>query len=594
MEKQRDIFDRELMNKNNKRGSNRKSKKKGESVKVKNLRENIEEYKTKINNLETHTNYVFERIAAYKASDSNEEIRCRVLKYIVKWINIDPSTDSFLRERYWQYLLYGLQDKQSEKVRIIALEQLMELFDYQHKFHGKPKRSGGRGKGNKGKNGRVMVSGYGDKLDDTRKVVLGPFWDRINATVHGLLKDKSENVVKCAIEFINVLLRGDMLGAEDGDCILNYIFDESDEIRQVSANFIFHDTFDDQAVLKAYESNVNKEKDEERDEEKQEDIKLRVKDVNKMKDDIVEIIQLMKDRVIDLNLRVNSLLNSEKQRVGDNGKLLKENALYRNYVQVSDYIVQSMSSKLPVLREWDVLFGVLRDADIVEERQKERGIVKEGGDGDGIQDMNIKHYIDDEGQTILCYLILSCIKMVRNKLDIECRDVKVKRGRKSKENELELRELALGKLKGCILGHLSKLLDIYQADVFKLYPLVKIIELVPIDTFNSVKSKEGLNEILKSLKIIFLRHDTPFIDYKWREDMESNSDGDSNMDELEVNDDMDSEEREEMEMKIRQKELKVLKKCIKGSIDNELVNEIGKGFTYLCNNEYQYKEFSGR
>eukprot|EP00486_Rosalina_sp_Unknown_P011227 CAMPEP_0201582922 /NCGR_PEP_ID=MMETSP0190_2-20130828/92238_1 /ASSEMBLY_ACC=CAM_ASM_000263 /TAXON_ID=37353 /ORGANISM="Rosalina sp." /LENGTH=160 /DNA_ID=CAMNT_0048023853 /DNA_START=125 /DNA_END=603 /DNA_ORIENTATION=- len=144
--------------------------------------------------------------------------------------------------------------------------------------------------------GNIIAENAEDQLDKTRKEILEPFWDRISGTINALLKDKDAVVVKKAIEFINILLRGDMLGADDGDCILNYIFDENDEIRQVSAQFIFHDTFDEQAVLKSHESTMPQSDDE--DEEKKDgEIRLRVKDKSKMKDDVVEIIQLMKDRV---------------------------------------------------------------------------------------------------------------------------------------------------------------------------------------------------------------------------------------------------------------------------------------------------------
>ena len=34
-----------------------------------------------------------------------------------------------------------------------------------------------------------------------------------------------------------------------------------------------------------------------------------------MKDDVVQIIQLMKDRVVELNIKVNQLLEAEKKRI---------------------------------------------------------------------------------------------------------------------------------------------------------------------------------------------------------------------------------------------------------------------------------------
>merc|ERR1712228_1021609 len=157
--------------------------------------------------------------------------------------------------------------------------------------------------------------------------------------------------------------------------------------------------------------------------------------------------------VVDLNIKVNALLDSEQERLSKRkqGLILKENALYRNYVQIADYIVQSMSNQLPVLKEWSILFQMLRDADNNEEREKERNMTAANKNDDEVEEMNIKHHIDDEGQTILCYLILSCIKSVRKKLDVEVRNVKQKRGRKAVKLQEEQRQNALDCLTECIL-----------------------------------------------------------------------------------------------------------------------------------------------
>eukprot|EP01084_Bolivina_argentea_P102352 183379_1 len=55
--------------------------------------------------------------------------------------------------------------------------------------------------------------------------------------------------------------------------------------------------------------------------------------------------------------------------------------------------------------------------------------IKNINNDDNVEEMATKHLIDDEGQTILCYLILSCIKEVTNKLDEEVKNVKLQRGR---------------------------------------------------------------------------------------------------------------------------------------------------------------------
>ena len=260
MEKLQEQLEQEKikLTQNKRRGSPRKKQKIKirETSRMKQLNQNIEDYKLKIRNLQTHTNTIFEKIAAYKASDASPLIRCMVLQHLVKWINIDPSTDSFLTTTKYQYIFYGLQDKQSSKVRATALECMMDLFDFEKKFHGnihkrKPKK---KKQPQRDDDGNIIAENAGDQLDKNRKEILEPFWDRIRDTVNALLKDKDSVVVKKAIEFINILLRGDMLDVDDGECILNYIFDENDEIRQVAAQFIFHDTFDEQAVLKTHEA----------------------------------------------------------------------------------------------------------------------------------------------------------------------------------------------------------------------------------------------------------------------------------------------------------------------------------------------------
>eukprot|EP01084_Bolivina_argentea_P036400 67354_1 len=83
------------------------------------------------------------------------------------------------------------------------------------------------------------------------------------------------------------------------------------------------------------------------------------------------------------------------------------------------------------------------------------------------------------------------------------------------------------------------------------------IKLIPINIFNSVKFEQSLTKILNNLKFIFKRHDTPFIDYKYN--------------------DNDDNERENVEMQIREKELLYLKECIRSCIDSE----IAFGSSYL-------------
>merc|ERR1711971_864329 len=276
--------------------------------------------------------------------------------------------------------------------------------------------------------------------------------------------------------------------------------------------------------------------------------KIRIKEHQKMCDDVVEIVQLMKDRVVDLNSKVNALLDAEQARLAKGDEtapiVLKENALYRNYVQIADYIVQSMSSQLPVLRAWSILFRMLRDADTDEERQKERNmILKQSNNAnaeDEVEEMAIKHHIDEDGQTILCYLILSCVKSVCKKLDEEVRNMKAKRGRKAVKVAEEERQAALEELTECILPYLSALLNIYQADVFKLYPLIKLIS---IRAFDGVRQQNDLNQILDALKVIFARHDAPLIALR-ENDCDESEDGDE---EMEVTDDMSQEALDEIE-----------------------------------------------
>ena len=164
----------------------------------------------------------------------------------------------------------------------------------------------------------------------------------------------------------------------------------------------------------------------------------------------------MKDRVVDLNITINRQLEIESKRMsklealkkskkeespdGESStnhkqkmRMMKKNTLYRNYVQVADYIVQSMYKELVVMREWKILFESLRDANEEEQREKERNIQNRNRrvDEENVDEMQAKHDIDDEGQTILCHLILSCIRKVVGKLKDAVINVKQKRGRKT-------------------------------------------------------------------------------------------------------------------------------------------------------------------
>ena len=183
--------------KSNKSKKSKKSKESEESAAVKAAKENIQEFQGKIDNLTNHTKWCFDEIGAYKANDRNEDIRCMVLEQIVKWINLDPSTDSFLNRHYWQYLAYGLKDKLSATVRKTTLLQLQDLFDYQCKFHGKKGTSSkSKAKSPKKKtvqrddDGNIIEEKDEDKLDETRIRILDPFWERIRPTVNVLLKDQ--------------------------------------------------------------------------------------------------------------------------------------------------------------------------------------------------------------------------------------------------------------------------------------------------------------------------------------------------------------------------------------------------------------------
>jgi len=593
-----------------KRHKHKANGKRAESAQLRACKQNIEEFQAKIDNLEVHTKWVFDEIGAYKASDHSEEIRVMVLDHIVKCINIDPSTDSFLSAHYWQYLAYGLQDKQSALVRRTALLRLQDLFDYQCKFHGKKKAVRASPKKKKvlrDDDGNVIEERDEDKLDETRARILDPFWERIRPAINVLLRDRDEAVVTHCVEFVNILLRGDLLGAEDGDCILNYIFDQSDAIRQVAASFIFHDTFAEQAVLKSHESSKHSKAHSEapgdgEEEEEGREARLRIVDATKMKDDVVELIQLMKDRVVDLNLQTNALLTAVAQRAdresspeaAGSGREFRRNALYRNYVQVSDYIVQSMSKELPVLREWSILFEILRAADDEEQRQKERNLTDRKRRDDAIEEMQAKYSIDDEGQTMLCHLVLSCTKAVVGRLDGVVLNVKAKRGRKSKIAEQEEREQALRRLKECVVPHLSALLGVYQADVFKLFPLIQIVGVLPIDTFDGLRQKEHVLQILNSLKTIFLRHDTPYTARPPLADGDGDGDSDSTGDVPLITDEMDDSERDEVEQRMRRRQMAQLRDCVKADIDRQLVSETGRAFSCFCSGHFQYRETAGR
>lgn len=285
---------------------------------------------------------------------------------------MDPSEHSFLKSRFYKYLEDGIRDASSTKVRICAYNQLMNLYDPNERYHGKCISTNSTNTSN-----TVTYSTKDNKtIEKERLSILDAFWQRLRYIIHEQgLKDECPEVVYACILYLNVMLCNDMLSDEDGDCILTYIFSEYDIIRESAAIFIYMDTFDADAVtavltkeetkkqkiqkLKAIEIEKNRMDDDEckDDSEDVNQIRVRIEKQQKMRDDVIQLIQLVKDRSIDYHFQIEhrlqylqNIVNEKSSFCGfaDDFRIVSD-VLYRYYVQVADHVVHCMVDKLPVL-----------------------------------------------------------------------------------------------------------------------------------------------------------------------------------------------------------------------------------------------------
>ena len=584
----------------------RKARKKVNKEKIKQLKGEIKAFDDRIEILKDLVDTVFETIMCYKVNDINVGIRCWCMEYIVIWINSDPSPHGFLQSKYWKYLSGGIRDR-NNIVRICALNQLCNLFDPKNEFHNIKSKK---------KKGKREVSSKISKELEIRHQHLRGFWGRIRDYINQLCNDKDVNVAANAIKFLNILLQSDLLGMEDGDNIINFIFDENPKIRNAAADFIYFDTFDDNAVVSVVHQKLKKKEGKNNDSNSNDDnndsnngdndsennnsdddvvddgLKMIITNAVKDVDDANEIVQLFADRLVSLDDNYVDITERQKKRMEKalmkrygytsydknalndvinkcgydiNNINIEIDSLQTRFVTVGDHIVECMANKLDVLTKWEVLFEMLlfSETDVNSQNISSGSAISPTTKKIRLQASTLQW--DDHRQTYLCYIILSCVKYVTDKLQYSIPNAYKPIFREKKRIQ-ERKQKGLEKLKDYLLPNIVKLLKIFKADTLKLYAFYNMILLVPANWFNGLNGKEYLDFILNHSKELFTNHEVSLIPKQANEMGTSQDNGDDN-----------------------DKTAQMVKNRVMKNVNNEVYGVITRLYRYLCENEHDHK-----
>ncbi|ETO29502.1 Protein kinase domain containing protein [Reticulomyxa filosa] len=563
----------ERKKRNHQAKSLRSPKKDKKSAKMTKLEESAFDFRQRIEAIQKIVTFIFENVIVYKSKDSNSDIRIWALNCITEWVNADPSPLSFFNDTYWRYLQGALSDrvlfclmmalhkcinvymykciyvymyictciyiffqKKDAKVRECALTNLQSLFDPDNRNHGKNrvKSSPVRNKGQDGRT-RITSASTGVSVHRDRMHTLSTFWDRIKHLVFFLVKDANASVASNAIALINLMLRNDQLAATEGDEILDCFLEENDEIRKVGADFIFYDTFDDAALMATtaqdYKRQQQQQQQKSMDASSQEPLELKVTLFERYRDDLRELISLVRDRIIGLNTKVLHALQKAELCETYNAHFLHSlgtSALYYNYEQVCDYLIYGMQDKLVVLSRFDMMIEGILSTEESQNDKNERMLrrmqlnaghnKKNSKDAESSESETDIHNnkkvlqiiseldLDDFGQTILCFLMLSAMKAANGRLDALVSNPRKPRATE-KANVEKRRAEQMTNICKDVLPSLPTLLRTFQTDPLKSFAVIQMVSLIPISGFNSSLGKQCLDEILASLKNSFFKHE---------------------------------------------------------------------------------------
>ncbi|ETO07027.1 hypothetical protein RFI_30368 [Reticulomyxa filosa] len=316
-----------------------------------------------------------------------------------------------------------------------------------------------------------------------------------------LLKDSNADVAASAIALLNVMLRNDKLCAMEGDDILCCFLDEHDAIRRGSADFIFFDTFDDAALIATTAKHHSTS---------EQTLELDVMNYERFRDDIRELISLVKDRVMDLNSKAANGRKRIDESVADVANT--HSPLHCRFDSITDYLVYAMEHKLVVLHQFDILVEALLSTEESANQQHERALRRAQlkGGVHGVREGDVDHNkkvlqivgeidLDEFGQIALCFLTLSAMRAANGVLEHTIRNPRELRGAS---------KLSLQKTRADVLPSLPTLLRVFQTDTTKLFAVVQMVPLIPISALNSSTGKQCLDDILFILQDTLFKHET--------------------------------------------------------------------------------------
>lgn len=211
------------------------------------------------------------------------------------------------------------------------------------------------------------------------------------------------------------------------------------------------------------------------------------------------------------------------------------------------------------------------DAENIERRRREKLTNTSSSESDTIVDMHDRMEIDDRGQTFLCFLILSCIKHIYGYNSIP--DKKKLRG-KAKITDKETRASHVKSLTTTVLPFIPQLLNVFHADIAKIYPVVQMIPLIPMQAYEMIDGKQHMTDILNNLKEIFIKHEILFTDNTSEYIIDDS-----------ISDVVDSDDEDQIVEKQASRIKNTLDKIhiqIKKQISFDLYLNIAKVFGYLC------------
>uniref|UniRef100_A0A6A7G440 Sister-chromatid cohesion protein 3 n=1 Tax=Hirondellea gigas TaxID=1518452 RepID=A0A6A7G440_9CRUS len=261
---------------------------------------------------------------------------------------------------------------------------------------------------------------------------LASFLERFISRILQMTNDTNENVSVDAITLLTKLLSHGLLEQNDGSNIASFMWDKNARIREVAAKFVKRDSF------------YVEEGDEDED---------------KVNSDLYEIINIYETS--------SSAEPEEEKDIS------------------AEYLVDSLWSKLPCLRDWSVITAMLLDS----EKPRRRSVAPQDD------------RLSEKQSTSLAFILLACARKDRGKM----KAVDLRKGNSAASKNRERDEDDSSDFTACFVTQLPKLLKAFQTDEVKLTAFVQMVLYLDIEEFPLRRKKQALKDLLKVLKTIFLK-----------------------------------------------------------------------------------------